>query len=143
MPVRDIEIAKNELKGSVSLAIACGGKVIFTSGSYGVSGIIEALGTLGKDISGASAADAVVGKAVALLFGFAGISDVYGGIMSGEAARTFEKAGIGFSYDTMVPRILNKRGDGPCPLEEKAENFDSGKDFYDSIAAGRKEAKGC
>jgi hypothetical protein len=71
----------------------------------------------GKSYAGYSAADKVVGKAAAFLYCLLGIRALYAGILSQPALEVLEKAGIPAQYDTLVPAIRNRAGDGFCPME--------------------------
>ena len=82
----------------------------------GVAGLVELIGA-GKDLAGFSAADRVVGKAAALLFALAGVEEVYAGVMSRPAALFLKEAGVRFAYGVLVEGIINRAGDGPCPME--------------------------
>jgi len=71
-------------------------------------------------LRGAEVADKVIGKAAALLFAHGGARSVWATRMS-EAARDFLRAtDIEFSYDELVPAILNRDGTDLCPMEQRA-----------------------
>jgi hypothetical protein len=72
----------------------------------------------GRDLCGYSAADLIVGKAAAMLFVKAGISEVYGEIMSKAGADFLIAHDIPFSYGTLTEKIINRRGDDICPMEK-------------------------
>lgn len=67
---------------------------------------------------GATAADKVVGKSAALLFIFAGVSEVYADVVSSFAMTVLQNAGIPLKYSQMVPFIKNRAGTGMCPMEK-------------------------
>jgi len=76
--IRDLELAKRKLKeNGLTLAIVKDSKVLFESKSRGVSGFLEALNKLKEKMMGASIADKIVGKAIALLYVYAGVKAVY------------------------------------------------------------------
>lgn len=66
---------------------------------------------------GASLADKIVGKAVAMVAVHGGISAVYSPLASQAASNLLARHRIELKADTMVPLILNRRSDGPCPME--------------------------
>ena len=76
----------------------------------------EFLATVDK--LGASLADKVVGKAVASIVAFAGIVAVNTWLASQTAEHFLNSQGIPMVATKRVPQILNRRGDGPCPLEK-------------------------
>ena len=66
---------------------------------------------------GFCAADKVVGKATAYLYILLGAKAVHAGIMSQSALQVLKAGNIAASFDTLVPRIVNRAGDGMCPME--------------------------
>ena len=66
---------------------------------------------------GFSAADRVVGRGAAFLYRLLGVKAVYARVMSEPAVRVLEEGGIAALPDRVVPGIVNRTGDGPCPFE--------------------------
>jgi hypothetical protein len=99
------------------------GKVITTGDDYGVRELLAAVDRIGPDVRGASLADKVVGKAVALIVVHAGIRAVDTRVASEPAVRLLTLHGIPCEAGTIVPQILNRRGDGPCPMERATLPF--------------------
>jgi len=58
-----------------------------------------------------------VGKAVALVAAHSGIATIDTPLASEAAALFLKRRGIPLRATSVVPLILNRRGDGPCPLE--------------------------
>ena len=71
----------------------------------------------GTDLSGASAADRIVGKAAAFLYVLLGVRTVYAPLMSVPARETLRAHGIEAIADTVVPAIRNRTDTGFCPME--------------------------
>lgn len=63
-------------------------------------------------------ADAIVGKAAAMIFTLAGVKGCYGHTMSKEALKWLEEHNIEASYNILTDHIINRKGDGICPMEE-------------------------
>ncbi len=79
----------------------------------------------GVNLSNFSAADKVVGKATAFLYTLLDVKEVFAKVMSVSAKAVLEEKGIKAEYESLVPNIINRKGDGICPFEEavlKAEN---------------------
>ena len=112
----DIEKAKELLKSEGFTCVMCKGKTLYTSEKRGVVPALEKL-EQNIELKGFSVADKVIGKAAAMLFHLAGISVLYGEIMSVPAKEYLEKTGIEFSYGMLIDRIINRNGDGLCPME--------------------------
>lgn len=68
-------------------------------------------------MQGAVVADKVVGKGAAALMIISGVVEVYADLVSTSARQLLEANGIRISWGKEVPFIINRRGDGCCPLE--------------------------
>lgn len=68
-------------------------------------------------MAGADLADKVVGRGAAALMRLGGVRRVYADVMSEAAATLLKEGGITPGYGQLVPYIVNRRGDGRCPLE--------------------------
>ncbi|MEL7570364.1 MAG: DUF1893 domain-containing protein [Eubacteriaceae bacterium] len=134
----DIDVAKQLLKDCGYKCVLAKGDVIRISEKRGVAPMMEFIDA-GMDLNGFSAADKVVGKAVALLFVLAGISEVYAETISSHAIAVLEKNNIPFSFNTSVEHIINRFGDGLCPMEEATLDIDDPQEAYDAICAKLEE----
>jgi len=65
----------------------------------------------------AAVADKVVGKGAAALMISGGVREVYAEVISRPALALLREAGVRVEYARCVPHIINRRGDGPCPVE--------------------------
>ena len=122
----DLERAKRILKEEdKSLVIVKNGRIIFCSESSGIKGILEAIEKLGERLSGASAADRIVGKAAALLLAYSQIVRVYAITLSRSGLHTLRKNSIPVEYDYLVPEILDKNKKDICPFEKFTSDIES------------------
>lgn len=112
------------LKDGVTIAIVNGERLV-TSNERGIKfvlGLVES----GDDIlNGASIADKVVGRAAALLMVKGGVKEVYAEVLSIPAQEVFLKYGVECEYKTLVQGIINRKGDGQCPMEKAVLGIDS------------------
>lgn len=97
---------------------------IITTDERGVLPLVKWIGQ-GKTFDGYSAADKVVGKAAALLYVTLGVKILWAGVISKPAAQVFERYGIEYWYDTLTDAIINRKGDGFCPMETAVRDIDS------------------
>lgn len=136
----DLENAKTALKGNVTVALCCGEETIVSE----KRGIAPMLGFIADktDLKGFSAADRIVGKAAALLFAFAGIKAVYAEVLSEGGAEVLKKYGIVYSYGALCKNIVNRTGDGICPMEMTVKDIDLPQDAYVALAAKVAELRG-
>jgi hypothetical protein len=122
--MNDLVIAKNQLYGKeLTLVIVKNGGVLFETGSHRISGFLGAIEQLGDRLEGASVADRVVGKAIALLCVYSGIREVYAEVLSRKAKSVFEDKGIPCEWNTFVDNILGFNRSGVCPFEKAAEEI--------------------
>jgi hypothetical protein len=138
----DLEIAKRKLKeNDLALAIVKDSKVLFKSKSHGVSGFLKALDKLKEKIVGASIADKVVGKAIALLCVYAQVKAVYALTMSMKAEQFLKNYGIYIEWDSLMENILNASGKNVCPFERAAAGINNPEEAYAKFKALLKSSK--
>jgi len=134
--MRDLEIAKRALRGKeLSLVVVKRGRIIFESNLKGLSGLILAIDTLGLNLHYSSVADKVVGKAAALLLAYSHIGEAYAEVISKDGLETLDEYGIRVEYSSLIPRILNRRGDDICPFEKLSQNLSSPEEAYKILKA--------
>ena len=68
-------------------------------------------------LKGAVLADKVTGRAAAALTIVSGAAHLYTELISESALALLQQASFPVTYGTCVPRILNRKQDGPCPME--------------------------
>lgn len=117
----DIEIAISTLSGH-TLALCKNGEVI-TSDERGVSPMVSFLKE-GKDLTGYSAADKVVGKAAAMLFIKAKVKTVHAVTLSKKAESLFKAHGVTYSFENSAENIINRDKTGLCPMEQTVLDID-------------------
>lgn len=114
--MNDIEKAKKLLSGGNFTCVLCKGDTSYTSTGKGVSPMLTFLEN-GTELRGFSAADKIVGKAAAMLFVCAGVTEVFAEVMSKAAVNYLNERGITCSYGVLTDKIINRKGDGLCPME--------------------------
>lgn len=119
--MRDVERAKQFLSDGATFALVKDVEV-FSTDRKGIAPLLE-LAEQGKNLSGFSAADKIVGKAAAMLYCYMGIAEVYAEVLSQAALDMFEKHGVTCSYGKLVDYIINRKGDGMCPMEVAVKNL--------------------
>jgi len=132
----DLKIAKKHLADrGLTLCIVKDGKVVFESDLHGVSGFLEAVDRCDGELSGASVADRVVGKAVALLCLHVNVNAVYACVLSEEANTLFEQKKIHVEWGSIVESILDAKGEGTCPFERLASGISDPLEAYRRLKA--------
>ncbi len=130
----NLETAKETLKIGNYTCVLCKGEQIYTATKRGVAPMLEFIDR-GTDLRGFSAADKVIGKAAAMLFVHAGVTEVYADVMSKAAADFLSKKGLPFTYGELTDKIINRKGDGICPMEQVTANIN---DTSEAIIAIKK-----
>ena len=126
----NLEKAKNNL-GEHKISIVSS-TLSLTSDLRGVMPIIDFINK-SYDLSGASVADLVVGKAAAMLFIKAGIKDVDTIIISKPALKVLEEHHITVKYEKLVDNIINRDKTGLCPFESLVLDVDDVSNAYELI----------
>jgi hypothetical protein len=134
MNMQDLEIAKKRLNEKrLTLSIVKNGEVIFETVSSGISGFFVAIEKFGDRLKGASVADRVTGKAIALLCVYAKVKAVYAIILSEGAKSVFEKYATHHEWKELVENILDVKKAGICPFEKLAKEISNPKDAYKKL----------
>ncbi|MBO7362245.1 MAG: DUF1893 domain-containing protein [Lachnospiraceae bacterium] len=126
----DINIAMQNLHGH-SICLCRHGEIIFDDGK-GISPMMKFIAA-DRDLRGYCAADLIVGKAAAMLFVKAGIAEVYGETMSEAGAEYLKSHGIPYSFGTFTDRIVNRKGDGICPMEQTVADISDPEEGYQAL----------
>jgi hypothetical protein len=142
--MNDLETAKNRLnQQNLTLTIVKNGTVLFETSSRRISGFLTAVEQLGTKLEGASAADKVAGKAVALLCVYAGIRQVYAEILSKKAETVFQQNRIPYQHKQLVDTILNLDRTSVCPFEKTAADITDPEKAYQAFKALQQSFKAC
>lgn len=87
----------------------------------------------GKSFKGFTAADKVVGKAAALLYALMGVSSLYASVISEGALTVCKSFGISVEYGTLAQNIINRRGDGFCPMEQAVADISDPQTAFNAV----------
>lgn len=96
---------------------------------------MRAIQELGERLDGASAADKIVGKAIALLCLYARIEGVYGSVMSMEAKKLFEENNVYAEWEELVGSIFGNCKSVTCPFEGLAAGITDPEEAYKKLKA--------
>lgn len=128
----DIEKAREILENGGYTCVLCSGDTVYTSTERGVVPVLQKLEQK-VNIKDFSAADKVIGKAAAMLFHLSGVKALYSEVMSVPASEYLKGTDIVFSYGTLTDKIINRRGDGLCPMESAVMGIDDPAEAYEAI----------
>ncbi len=112
----DIERARAKLSVGGYTCVMCRGEQTLVSTQRGVKPLLSWLGDGTGE--GFSAADKVVGAGAAFLYVLLKVREVYAEVMSEPALEVLKAHGIKARFGTLSGNIINRRGDGICPIEQ-------------------------
>ncbi len=142
--MKDVDIAKTNLyDNQLTLSIVKNGQVLFTTDSHRISGFLGAIEKLGPLLNGASAADRVAGKAIALLCVYAGIREVYAEVLSKKAKAIFEENNVAHEWKLLVDNVLDPDKTSVCPFEKLAADISDSKQSFGAFKALLEKMKSC
>ena len=130
--LHDLKQAKILLENSADTCVLCKDEIVYRSDRRGVAPLME-IWQSQRSVAGFSAADKVVGKATALLYCLLQVKAVYAHVMSEPALQVLTRHGVITQYKTLVPAIINRTGDGFCPMETATAKITDPKDAPDAI----------
>ena len=132
--MNDLELAKEIFQANgYAFVLVRDAQVLATGTRDGVGELLDAVGALGEVLRGAALADKIVGKAVALIAAYAGITHIYTPLGSQAAQHVLRAHGIAFQPERLVPLIRNKRNDGACPLEQLTMELNAPLDAVNAL----------
>lgn len=111
------EVKKALQEDGITFAAISSKGELRTSSRRGIAPIMEILALEDGFFKGAVVADRVIGRAAALLLSKGKIQALHANVLSAHAEDALGVKGIPFSYDEKVPYIINRTGDGMCPME--------------------------
>ncbi len=85
--------------------------------------------------------DKVVGKASAMLLIRSGVKRVHGLLVSESAVKITNEYNIPFTYDEVVPYIINRTGDDMCPMEKTVKDIEDLDEAYAALLNKVKELR--
>lgn len=134
--MNDLEMARIVFQSnSYAFVLVRDHQVLATGTRQGVGELLDAVAHHGELVRGAALADKIVGKAVAMVAAYAGITAIYSPLASQAGEQVCQQYNIEFHADHLVPLIRNKRNDGPCPMERLTLELDEPADAVLALRA--------
>lgn len=118
---RHTENAKRLLLENNAALVYCNEDEVNTSHIRGVLNLVMMVKE-NRSMKGFYCADKVVGKAAAFMYAILKPRELYAFVLSEKAREVLDKYGIKYFYGEKVPAIINRKGDGFCPMETATEN---------------------
>ena len=86
-----------------------------------------------KSLAGLTGADKVVGAGAAYLYAILRPDSLFASTLSESAKQVLDRYGISYSYGELVPYIINRAGNGACPIELAVRNSSSPQEALEDI----------
>jgi len=114
-----------------------GYSIVASNGYYSFdNGIKPVLFRINEDkyfFSGLEVADKIIGKASAMLLVLSKVKRIDAIILSKAGKEILDKYHIEYSYEELVDYIINRKGDGMCPMELTVQNIDDLQMAYEAL----------
>ncbi|MBQ9781586.1 MAG: DUF1893 domain-containing protein [Clostridia bacterium] len=127
--MKDIKIAKERLIGGLFTLVGVNNETIFTSSERGIKPLLQ-LYESDRDYSQFSFADKAVGKGAAFLYLLLKVKKIHAVLISKPALDLLLQNGVSVFYDNLVENIINRKGDGICPIEQTVLKETDAKKAY-------------
>ena len=138
---QDTQNALSLLRENKLTCAICKGTEVYTDTRRGVAPLLNWLDN-GMRFSGFCAADKVVGAGAAYLYVLLGVDEVYALVVSTRAKEVLCRYGIALHSEAQVPHIVNRTGDGICPIEQAVADAADPQDALARIRRRLQELQG-
>ena len=118
------EDAKKYIEEGSYTLVYCNEISVETSSERGVLPLVQMVRRK-ETLKGFYCADKVVGKAAAFMYALLSPEELYAFVLSEKAEAVLKKYGIKYYCGEVVPAIINRKGDGFCPMETATEKADT------------------
>ncbi len=128
----NLEYAIELLKSGGYTLVLKNDSELITSKEKGISPLIGLIES-GRSLESFSCADKIVGKAAALLYAKLNVKELYAEVLSKAAQPVLKKHNIYYSFGTLTASILNRKGDGICPMEKTVAEINNCDKAYSAL----------
>ena len=118
------------LKENHTIVIYKSDASVVVSDDRGVAPLMKLLNENKEQLCDSMIADKVIGKAAALLMVYGKVKEVFTPTISVPAIEVFKNHNVKITYDKVVERIINRKGDGLCPMETLCLNVDNPEEAF-------------
>ena len=123
--LKDILLKKNH-----TIVIYKSDASVVVSDDRGVTPLMKLLNEDKEQLRDSMIADKVIGKAAALLMVYGKVKEIFTPTISVPAIEVFKNHNVKITYDKIVERIINRKGDGLCPMETLCLNTDNPEEAF-------------
>lgn len=109
--------------GEVSCVLLKEDEIIAVNRGAGILPLLALYDAEPQKMETALLVDKVIGRATAMIALNGKVGAVHAGVMSEDALELLEEKGVSATYDKLVPKILNRQGNGLCPMEKAVQKI--------------------
>lgn len=117
--------------GRASCVVIKDGSIVRSESASGIAPIVNMYD--GGYMRGSVVVDRIVGRAAAQIMVLGGVRECFGCTVSKGALRILEKSGVHTEYDILCDAIINREGNGICPMEAAVENIEDPADALEAV----------
>ena len=99
----------------------------------GIRPVIDRINEKEDYFKGLEVADKIIGKASAMLLSLSGVKKVHAVVLSQAGKDIFDKYDVEYSFDELTDYIVNRKGDGMCPMEMTVKDIDDLREAYETL----------
>jgi len=99
----------------------------------GIRPVIDRINEKEDYFKGLEVADKIIGKASAMLLSLSGVKKVHAIVLSQAGKDIFDKYDVEYSFDELTDYIVNRKGDGMCPMEMTVKDIDDLREAYEAL----------
>ena len=134
----DLKTAEKLLIGENLTLLVYSGDQVIKSSERGVMPLLKLIDR-NQSLKGFTAVDKVVGKAAAYLYCILQVDSVHALTISKSAKQVLENFNVKVSYNCLADYIINRKGNGKCPMESAVETCENRFDALNKIKQKLKE----
>jgi hypothetical protein len=120
-------------KSGLSIQIEKEGYIIFQSAEPMLKPLYLCLNEKREQMNGATVIDKIVGQAAAYLCYLGQVREIFTPLASQSAEQFLAEKKILLRAARIIPQIMNRNNDGPCPMERLAISCGSPESFYQEL----------
>ncbi|MDE6134833.1 MAG: DUF1893 domain-containing protein [Muribaculaceae bacterium] len=115
-PQERLRLIERHASGNISLLVA-GTEEVHEFTGRGVKDLYQLYCRKPESLTGSFVVDKVVGKGAAALMALSHINSLHTKVISRQALELLQRSSIHVTYCELVDNIINRAGNGICPLE--------------------------
>ena len=127
------------LKQNHYTCVAIKDDIIYHSNLKGIAPLLNPMLENEKYFEGKEVADKVIGKSAAMLLIKSHVKHIHAVILSNHAKNILDTYHVSYTYEHLVPYIVNRTQDGMCPMEQTVLEIEDLDEAFIALVKKREE----